>query len=162
MWPGIPVVPVMGTGATDGRQLRKGGIPTYGVSGLFGDMDDSRAHGRDERMLIKSFYRRAGVSVSVGEGAVGSATGILIALHIELARRHRETRTEVDRPGTRVGRFSSPCPSSMASASTGFARRSTSPTRRLPSRPTRRDSRVGRHVFETRGCEGCHGEGTRG
>jgi acetylornithine deacetylase/succinyl-diaminopimelate desuccinylase-like protein len=56
MWPGIPVVPVMSTGATDGRQLRQGGIPTYGVSGLFGDMDDSRAHGRDERVLIKSFY----------------------------------------------------------------------------------------------------------
>ena len=56
MWPGVPVVPVMGTGATDGRQLRQGGIPTYGVSGLFGDMDDSRAHGRDERVLIKSFY----------------------------------------------------------------------------------------------------------
>jgi acetylornithine deacetylase/succinyl-diaminopimelate desuccinylase-like protein len=56
MWPGIPVVPVMSTGATDGRPLRQGGIPTYGVSGLFGDMDDSRAHGRDERMLIKSFF----------------------------------------------------------------------------------------------------------
>jgi acetylornithine deacetylase/succinyl-diaminopimelate desuccinylase-like protein len=56
MWPGVPVVPIMGTGATDGRQLRQGGIPTYGVSGLFGDMDDSRAHGRDERVLIKSFY----------------------------------------------------------------------------------------------------------
>jgi acetylornithine deacetylase/succinyl-diaminopimelate desuccinylase-like protein len=56
MWPGIPVVPVMGTGATDGRPLRQQGIPTYGVSGLFGDMDDSRAHGRDERMLIKSFF----------------------------------------------------------------------------------------------------------
>ena len=56
MWPGIPVVPVMSTGATDGRPLRQGGIPTYGVSGLFGDMDDSRAHGRDERVLIKSFF----------------------------------------------------------------------------------------------------------
>ena len=56
MWPGIPVVPVMSTGATDGRPLRQNGIPTYGVSGLFGDMDDSRAHGRDERMLIKSFF----------------------------------------------------------------------------------------------------------
>jgi acetylornithine deacetylase/succinyl-diaminopimelate desuccinylase-like protein len=56
MWPGIPVVPIMGTGATDGRALRQKGIPTYGVSGLFGDMDDSRAHGRDERMLIKSFF----------------------------------------------------------------------------------------------------------
>jgi acetylornithine deacetylase/succinyl-diaminopimelate desuccinylase-like protein len=56
MWPGVPVVPTMSTGATDGRALRGKGIPTYGVSGLFGDMDDSRAHGRDERMLIKSFY----------------------------------------------------------------------------------------------------------
>ncbi len=56
MWPGIPVVPIMGTGATDGRPLRQKGIPTYGVSGLFGDMDDSRAHGRDERMLVKSFF----------------------------------------------------------------------------------------------------------
>ena len=56
MWPGIPVVPVMATGATDGWYLRAAGIPTYGVSGLFGDMDDSRAHGRDERVLIKSFF----------------------------------------------------------------------------------------------------------
>ena len=56
MWPGVPVVPVMSTGATDGRPLRQGGIPTYGVSGLFGDMDDSRAHGRDERMLVRSFF----------------------------------------------------------------------------------------------------------
>src|SRR5687768_11695586 len=56
MWPGVPVVPVMSTGATDGRPLRQNGIPTYGVSGLFGDMDDSRAHGRDERMLVKSFF----------------------------------------------------------------------------------------------------------
>jgi len=56
IWPGIPVVPVMGTGATDGWYLRAAGIPTYGVSGLFGDMDDSRAHGRDERVLIKSYF----------------------------------------------------------------------------------------------------------
>ena len=52
----VPVVPVMSTGATDGRFLRATGIPTYGVSGLFGDPADSRAHGRDERMLIKSLY----------------------------------------------------------------------------------------------------------
>ena len=56
MWPGVPVIPVMSTGATDARPLRQNGIPTYGVSGLFGDMDDSRAHGRDERMLVKSFF----------------------------------------------------------------------------------------------------------
>ena len=52
----IPVIPVMSTGATDGRFLRAAGIPTYGVSGLFGDPNDARAHGRDERMLVKSYF----------------------------------------------------------------------------------------------------------
>ncbi len=56
LWPGIPVIPTMSTGATDGRFLRAQGIPTYGVSGLFGDLDDNRAHGRDERLLVKAFY----------------------------------------------------------------------------------------------------------
>jgi acetylornithine deacetylase/succinyl-diaminopimelate desuccinylase-like protein len=56
MWPGVPVVPVMSTGATDGLYLRQEGIPVYGVSGLFGDIDDNRAHGRDERMAVSSFY----------------------------------------------------------------------------------------------------------
>jgi acetylornithine deacetylase/succinyl-diaminopimelate desuccinylase-like protein len=46
----------MSTGATDGRFLRAAGIPTYGVSGIFGDPNDARAHGRDERLLVKSFY----------------------------------------------------------------------------------------------------------
>jgi acetylornithine deacetylase/succinyl-diaminopimelate desuccinylase-like protein len=56
MWPGVLTIPVMSTGATDGRYLRVGGIPTYGVSGFFGDRDDVRAHGRDERMNVASFY----------------------------------------------------------------------------------------------------------
>ena len=56
MWPGVPVVPTMSTGATDGAYLRKDGIPTYGVSGIFGDITDVRAHGKDERIGIKSFY----------------------------------------------------------------------------------------------------------
>jgi acetylornithine deacetylase/succinyl-diaminopimelate desuccinylase-like protein len=56
LWPGVPVLPVMSTGATDGRFLRAAGIPTYGVSGLFGDVDDVRAHGRDERVGIQAFY----------------------------------------------------------------------------------------------------------
>lgn len=55
MWPGTPVVPSMSTGATDGRHLRAAGIPTYGVSGLFGEIGEGRAHGRDERMSVKSF-----------------------------------------------------------------------------------------------------------
>ena len=56
MWPGVPVVPTMSTGATDGLYLRNAGIPTYGVSGIFGDVDDARAHGKDERLLVSSFY----------------------------------------------------------------------------------------------------------
>ncbi len=56
MWPGVPVVPTMSTGATDGLFLRNAGIPTYGVSGIFGDVDDARAHGKDERVLVSSFY----------------------------------------------------------------------------------------------------------
>jgi acetylornithine deacetylase/succinyl-diaminopimelate desuccinylase-like protein len=52
----VPPVPFMSAGATDGRFLRAAGVPTYGVSGLFGDPNDVRIHGRDERMLVKSFY----------------------------------------------------------------------------------------------------------
>ena len=55
-WPGLPVIPQMETGATDGAYLRAAGIPTYGVSGVFLDIDDIRAHGRDERIMVKSFY----------------------------------------------------------------------------------------------------------
>ena len=56
MWPGVNVTPIMSTGATDGKFLRRQGIPVYGVSGMFGDMDDVRAHGRDERIGVKEFY----------------------------------------------------------------------------------------------------------
>lgn len=55
MWPGVLVTPVMATGATDGKYLRSAGIPVYGVSGMFGDVDDVRAHGRDERIGVKEF-----------------------------------------------------------------------------------------------------------
>lgn len=56
MWPGVTVLPVMSTGATDALYLRREGIPVYGVSGLFGDMDDVRAHGQDERIRIEAFF----------------------------------------------------------------------------------------------------------
>jgi acetylornithine deacetylase/succinyl-diaminopimelate desuccinylase-like protein len=55
-WPGAPIVPIMSAGATDGSYLRNAGIPTYGHSGLAGDVDDVRAHGKDERVLVKSFF----------------------------------------------------------------------------------------------------------
>jgi acetylornithine deacetylase/succinyl-diaminopimelate desuccinylase-like protein len=56
MWPGVAVVPIMSTGATDGAYLRNSGIPTYGVSGIFGEAGDVRAHGKDERIGVASFY----------------------------------------------------------------------------------------------------------
>jgi acetylornithine deacetylase/succinyl-diaminopimelate desuccinylase-like protein len=56
MWPGVPTVPIMVMGATDGRYLRAAGIPTYGIQGFFMDRDDIRFHGRDERLGIQSFY----------------------------------------------------------------------------------------------------------
>ena len=56
MWPGVITVPTMAVGGSDGRYLRLAGIPTYGVQGFFQDRDDVRAHGRDERMLVRSFH----------------------------------------------------------------------------------------------------------
>ena len=56
MWPGVAVVPVMSTGATDGSRLRNAEIPVYGVSGLFVEFGENRLHGRDERLGVKSFY----------------------------------------------------------------------------------------------------------
>jgi acetylornithine deacetylase/succinyl-diaminopimelate desuccinylase-like protein len=56
MWPGVIMLPSMATGASDGKYLRAAGIPTYGAQGFFGDRDDVRSHGRDERMLVRSFY----------------------------------------------------------------------------------------------------------
>jgi acetylornithine deacetylase/succinyl-diaminopimelate desuccinylase-like protein len=56
MFPSVIVVPVMSTGATDSLYLRNAGIPTYGIDGTFGDIDDVRAHGRDERVGVKQYY----------------------------------------------------------------------------------------------------------
>jgi acetylornithine deacetylase/succinyl-diaminopimelate desuccinylase-like protein len=56
LWPGVSVLPILLAGATDGMYLRATGIPTYGVTGFFMDRDDFRAHGRDERISIQSFY----------------------------------------------------------------------------------------------------------
>ena len=57
MWHGLPVVPYMNAGATDGIYTRAAGLPTYGVAGIAVDRDDVRAHGRDERVRVASFYR---------------------------------------------------------------------------------------------------------
>ena len=56
MWPGIPVIPEMSTGATDGLFVRNAGIPVYGVSAIAEDPGDQRAHGQDERIRVESYY----------------------------------------------------------------------------------------------------------
>jgi acetylornithine deacetylase/succinyl-diaminopimelate desuccinylase-like protein len=55
-WPGTPVIPTMSAGATDSTYLRNAGIPAYGHSGLADDVNDFRAHGKDERVPVKSFF----------------------------------------------------------------------------------------------------------
>ena len=56
MWPGIPVVPTLQAGATDGVALTAAGIPTYGVSGIFYEPDLGRIHGLNERIGVQSLY----------------------------------------------------------------------------------------------------------
>ena len=56
MWPGVPVIPTMSTGGTDGRFLNSGGIWTYGISGMFGGPEGSGAHGLNEHIRVKSLY----------------------------------------------------------------------------------------------------------
>ncbi|CAL1692912.1 Succinyl-diaminopimelate desuccinylase [Brevundimonas subvibrioides] len=56
MWPGVPILPTMSTGATDGRFTNAAGIPTYGVTGMFGDPDGGGTHGLNERIRVRSLY----------------------------------------------------------------------------------------------------------
>ena len=56
MWPGVKVVPVMSSGASDNVYFRRAGLPTFGVSGTFIEESDLRAHGRDERVGVSEFY----------------------------------------------------------------------------------------------------------
>jgi acetylornithine deacetylase/succinyl-diaminopimelate desuccinylase-like protein len=57
MWPGVPVIPVMEAGASDGKITSLAGLPTYGINGIAIDIDDVRAHGKDERVPIDSYYQ---------------------------------------------------------------------------------------------------------
>jgi acetylornithine deacetylase/succinyl-diaminopimelate desuccinylase-like protein len=57
MWPGIKVVPFMDAGASDAVYTSAAGMPTYGITGLAIDVDDQRAHGRDERIRVPAFYK---------------------------------------------------------------------------------------------------------
>jgi acetylornithine deacetylase/succinyl-diaminopimelate desuccinylase-like protein len=56
MWPGTPLIPSMLTGATDGRFLNAKGVPTYGLSGIFGGPGGNGAHGLNERIGVTALY----------------------------------------------------------------------------------------------------------
>lgn len=56
LWPGVPVVPLMAAGATDGRFLMNAGIPTYGMNGMFATPDETNAHGLNEKRRVRSLY----------------------------------------------------------------------------------------------------------
>jgi acetylornithine deacetylase/succinyl-diaminopimelate desuccinylase-like protein len=56
MWPGIPVIPEMETGASDSIYTMGAGIPSYGINGVALDEDDIRAHGKDERVRVAAYY----------------------------------------------------------------------------------------------------------
>ena len=56
MWPSAPVIPDMETGASDSIYTIAAGMPSYGISGIALDQDDVRAHGKDERVRVSSFY----------------------------------------------------------------------------------------------------------
>jgi acetylornithine deacetylase/succinyl-diaminopimelate desuccinylase-like protein len=76
-YPGIPIVPQMETGATDGLYLRNKGIPTYGISALFLDVDDTRAHGRDERIISAEFDRAAEYQLALIKAFVAPKSNIV-------------------------------------------------------------------------------------
>jgi len=56
LWPNTPVLPIMETGASDSIYTMMAGIPSYGISGVAIDRDDVRAHGKDERVKVDSYF----------------------------------------------------------------------------------------------------------
>jgi acetylornithine deacetylase/succinyl-diaminopimelate desuccinylase-like protein len=57
MYPGLPILPQMETGASDSIYTMAAGIPSYGINGVGIDSGDERAHARDERVRILSYDR---------------------------------------------------------------------------------------------------------
>ena len=57
MWPGLPIVPTMEAGASDSIYTTAAGVPSYGLNGFQVDEDDVRAHGKDERLGVESYYK---------------------------------------------------------------------------------------------------------
>jgi acetylornithine deacetylase/succinyl-diaminopimelate desuccinylase-like protein len=56
IFPGLPIIPEMETGASDSKLTMAAGIPSYGLCGMGIDNNDNRAHGKDERIRVEAFY----------------------------------------------------------------------------------------------------------
>ncbi len=56
MWPGVPVIPNLETGASDGIYTMAASLPSYGINGIGIDQDDIRAHGKDERVRVAAYF----------------------------------------------------------------------------------------------------------
>ncbi|MBV9913532.1 MAG: M20/M25/M40 family metallo-hydrolase, partial [Sinobacteraceae bacterium] len=57
MWPGVPVVPILQPGATDGQFTNAAGIPTYGIAPFFVGPDAGNIHGLNEYMPVQSLLQ---------------------------------------------------------------------------------------------------------
>jgi acetylornithine deacetylase/succinyl-diaminopimelate desuccinylase-like protein len=73
LFPGVPFVPMLQAGGTDGAFLTPAGIPTYGISGIFIDPDLGNIHGLNERLRVKSLldgreYLYRLVKIYAGQG----------------------------------------------------------------------------------------------
>jgi acetylornithine deacetylase/succinyl-diaminopimelate desuccinylase-like protein len=55
-WPGVPIIPDMADGASDGVYTNAAGMPTYAISGIALETNDFRAHGKDERVPVESYF----------------------------------------------------------------------------------------------------------
>jgi acetylornithine deacetylase/succinyl-diaminopimelate desuccinylase-like protein len=60
IWPRTPVTAVMENGASDSIYFAQAGIPCYGYSAIALERDDDRAHGRDERLPVDSYWKSVG------------------------------------------------------------------------------------------------------
>jgi acetylornithine deacetylase/succinyl-diaminopimelate desuccinylase-like protein len=72
LWPDVLVLPVMDPWGSDAVRFRRAGTPVYGISGVFYDIDDVRAHGRDERVLAEAFYQGVEFTYRLMKGLAGS------------------------------------------------------------------------------------------
>ena len=56
LYPGLPLIPIMSTGASDSIYLSAVGIPSYGVPGVLYEYDGGGIHGLNEHIRVKSVY----------------------------------------------------------------------------------------------------------